>query len=190
MRLQSWSKLVALVSLVAAWLAPSAACAAGSQLVVSLRDVHERGVAGIHVTVQVGHAAESALRRTTDGAGMAHFEGIGGQEARVAVQGMLPGGMPVRQNGVDLDGVWLLLEPGHNRLDLRVEPDGLVIPDPATSIAPEQAPAQPTREMPINASETIRSSNVRASHTPEWLVPLVLLAGALFSVALVAGRRP
>ncbi|HEU5090719.1 MAG TPA: hypothetical protein VFT99_24865, partial [Roseiflexaceae bacterium] len=179
---------VVLVSLVAAWLAPSAARAAGSQLVVTLRDVHDRGVAGIQVTLHIGHAAESTLQGISNGAGMVYFDTIGGQEVRVAVQGMLPGGTPVRQNGVDLDGVWLLLEPGNNRLDLRVEPGGLVIPDPVM-IAPEQAPARPIREMPINASATVQTGMAAASHTPGWLVPLILLAGAMFSMALVAGRR-
>ena len=58
-------------------------------------------------------------------------------EIRVAVEGQLANGTTLYLPGQDSAGIRLTLGAPPTRLDLRVEPDGLLRPDPATMIVPQ-----------------------------------------------------
>jgi hypothetical protein len=104
-------------------------------LVVTLRDAEGQGVPGVIVEVrdQDGHVL---ARATTDGAGEALFATLPHISLRVAVAGRM-GGVALRQIGQDAEGVLLVGDIPTHVLDLRVAPDGLVVPDPASMIAPD-----------------------------------------------------
>jgi hypothetical protein len=109
-------------------------------LVVTLRDTDGQGVPG--VTVEVRDIDGGALAHaTTDGAGEALFATLPHGSVRVAVTGRM-GGVALRQTGQDSEGVLLMGDGPACVLDLRVAPDGQVIPDPASMIAPD--PASPS----------------------------------------------
>ncbi|MFO7171065.1 MAG: hypothetical protein DIU80_023810, partial [Chloroflexota bacterium] len=71
--------------------------------------------------------------------GRAAFETLGASRVRVAVAGALPNGLRLYQPGEDAAGALVLALPAV--LDLRVELDGLVLPDPATMVIPEYGAA-------------------------------------------------
>jgi hypothetical protein len=103
-------------------------------LFVTVRDVSGAGVPEIRVLVRDSGGSYVIARGVTDAAGVAEIGDVRLSEIRVAVEGSLPDGTPLRQTGQDAAGVALFLGFGAATLDVRVEPDGLVIPDPATMI--------------------------------------------------------
>ena len=116
-------------------LLPLDAAAQGAALLVTLRDTSGAGVAGIAVVVRSEQGAELA-RQTTDAAGHATFGELPAV-VLIAVVGQPRRGLPLSQLGMDAAGVRMDLRQGAppHVLDLRVEPDGLVLPDPATMLA-------------------------------------------------------
>ena len=133
---------VLIISLIC-WLLIGAGDAAYAQsqdppdLIVQLRDVNGAGIVGITVIVRDDSGGRELARATTDNQGIASFAGLTENAVRVAVVGALPAGVRLHQVGNDAQGIALLLSEPPTQLDLRSEADGMVIPDPATLIAPD-----------------------------------------------------
>lgn len=106
-------------------------------LVVTLRDLEGQGVPQVRVLVRDGSGAQTIAQATTDAAGVATFPVVPLSEIRVVVAGTTAAGVALLQVGADARGVPLFLAFGPASLDLRVEPSGLVLPDPITMIAPD-----------------------------------------------------
>jgi len=119
-------------------LLPALALAQAFTLRVALHDAGGRPVPGIAVIARSEAGAELA-RQPTSGAGTVAFVDLPAV-VRVTVAGQPRGGLPLFQLGDDAAGVRLDLGQAGAapRLDLRVERDGLVLPDPATMITREE----------------------------------------------------
>ena len=128
--------LVGLLALCA--LLPSLAAAQENELRVSIRDADGRPVSGITVIVR-SEGGQELVRQATSVEGAAAFIGLPAV-VRVVVAGQPRGGPTLFQLGDDTQGVRLDLDQAGDapRLDLRVERDGLVLPDPATMITREE----------------------------------------------------
>lgn len=118
-------------------LLPTLATAQGHTLHVSVHDLDGRGVAGIAVVVR-SETGQELVRQTTAAEGTVTFIDLP-TIIRVAVEGQARRGPQLYQLGDDTNGVRFDLGPVgvEARLDLRVERDGLVLPDPATMLALE-----------------------------------------------------
>lgn len=198
--------------LLAGWMAWPAAAAAqpAPDLIVTLRDEQGQGVLA-NITVLAPAGTPVLARATTDAQGRAVIETLPISEVRVLVEGQLPNGVRLVQRGDDAKGIRLWLDAESTQLDLRVNPDGTIEPDPATMIEPEggvieptSTPAaaptvaavpQPTRRpapTPRPAMPTPAAA-VQAGEPPAAALPLggialaVLLGGAI--VAVLAARR-
>jgi hypothetical protein len=198
--------------LLAGWMAWPAAAAAqpAPDLIVTLRDEQGQGVVA-NITVLAPAGTPVLARATTDAQGRAVIETLPISEVRVLVEGRLPNGVRLVQRGDDAKGIRLWLDAESTQLDLRVNPDGTIEPDPATMIEPEgsaieptSTPAaaptvaavpQPTRRpapTPRPAMPTPAAA-VQAGEPPAAALPLggialaVLLGGAI--VAVLAARR-
>lgn len=185
-----------------AWLAlaigtllPTLAAAQSHILRVSLRDAGGTAIGGVSVIVRTEDGQELA-RQTTDSSGIASFGDLPGI-VRVTVEGQARGGPQLYQLGDDARGVRLdlSLADGSANLDLRVERDGLVLPDPATMLTLEEG--GPTVELalpfptaavatpalllttPVDASTAVvnmgEASAPAVSHRDGWVAPLTLL---------------
>jgi hypothetical protein len=73
----------------------------------------------------------------TDAAGVALLPDLPPGALRVQVTGRTASGRPLIQPGLDAQGIAVRLAPSGDVLHLRTQPDGLVLPDPATMIAPD-----------------------------------------------------
>jgi hypothetical protein len=133
----------ALIISLICWLYIGAGAAASAQpqeppdLIVRLRDVNGTGIAGVTVIVRNDSGGRELARATTDAQGIASFAGLTENAVRVTVEGALASGTRLYQLGNDTEGIALLLSEPPTHLDLRSEADGMVIPDPATMIAPD-----------------------------------------------------
>lgn len=121
-----------------ATLLPVLASAQGYTLQVTLRDSSGAAIVGVSVIVRTEDGEELA-RQITDDDGAAHFGGLSGV-VRVLVEGQPRGGPRLYQLGDDARGVRLDLDQAALplTLNLRAEPDGLVLPDPATMLTLEE----------------------------------------------------
>jgi hypothetical protein len=106
-------------------------------LVVLVRDAQGTGVANLTVLVRDASGQVVFARAATDAAGVASLAALPSSAVRVAVAGQTAAGTPLTMTGHDALGVSLQLGMPPSRLDLRVEPSGLVIPDPTTMLALE-----------------------------------------------------
>lgn len=205
--------LLALVGLLLALgaLLPSLAAAQNNTLQVSIRDGAGRGLADISVSVR-SETGQELARQSSDTEGKASFVELPAT-VRVRVEGQTRGGPRLYQLGEDAEGVRLNLSlaDGSASLDLRVERDGLVLPDPATMLSLEEggptvesAPSFPTAAVatpallltaPVDASTAV--VNVGEASAPEaprrdgWVAPLTLLilVGAAAVLRLVLKLR-
>lgn len=120
------------------FLVPHPVLAQNVMLRVSLHDAAGQGIAGITVLVRASDGSELA-RQITDADGSVSFTDLPAV-VRVAVAGQPRGGPRLYQLGDDANGIRLALDQAESpvRLDLRVERDGLVLPDPATMLALEE----------------------------------------------------
>lgn len=109
-----------------------------ADLVVSLLDENDSGVFAT-IIVRDTAGIRDLARTTTDAQGIATIATLPVSEVRVAIDGSLPNGTRLFQRGDDTQGIYLLLNAGSTRLDLRVDPDGAVAPDPRTMVAQEGA---------------------------------------------------
>jgi hypothetical protein len=155
-------------------LLPSLAVAQAYSLHVSLHDADAHGLAGIVVIVR-GEDGEELARALTSAEGAATFAGLP-SVVHVAVEGQAHGGPALFQLGDDAQGVRLdLAQAGETpSLDLRVERDGLVLPDPATMITREEGGPVVAEASPIPTA---------ALATPAPL-PTAPAAGALPAVVV------
>jgi hypothetical protein len=130
--------LLAWLLLVISALPPAVAAAQAHTLRVTIRDTGGRGLAGIVVVVRSEEGQELA-RQPSDAVGMASFAELPGV-VRVGVEGQARGGPPLYQLGDDALGVRVDLGQAEEQagLNLRVERDGLTLPDPATMLTLEE----------------------------------------------------
>ena len=118
-------------------LLPAIAAGQTHALRVTLRNVSNRGLADVTIMLR-GEDGQELARQRTDATGAASFDDLPAV-VRVAVEGQPRSGPPLYQLGDDAQGVRVQLAAGDALvvLDLRVERDGLVLPDPATEVVRE-----------------------------------------------------
>lgn len=110
-------------------------------LTVTVRDMHDHGLAGVFVYIRDESGTSTLSRTPTDASGTAVVALPRDTPVRVAIEGPWRAGSSLYQVGNDALGVWGRYTAPSNHLDLRVEPDGMVIPDPRTMIVPLDGPA-------------------------------------------------
>jgi hypothetical protein len=201
--------LLVLLLLVLGALLPTLAAAQAHTLRVAIQDAAGRGLVGITVIVRSEDGRELA-RAATDATGTASFADLPAI-VRIAVEGQARGGPRLFQLGDDAQGVRFELGQEAGTLDLRVERDGLVLPDPATMLAleeggpvVEQAPTLPTAALatPIpslptstgDTAEVVRIGEDEAPAEPrraDWVpaVTLLLVVAALGVLRLLMKLR-
>lgn len=106
-------------------------------VIVTLRDAQGAPLAGVAVLAYDRGGTVLFARAMTDDTGVASFSMLPVGEARIVIRGHTPDGIELRQPGAEVTGVFLILTAPPTRLDLVVDADGMVRPDPATMIAPE-----------------------------------------------------
>jgi MYXO-CTERM domain-containing protein len=191
-------------------LRPHLSFAQGHALTVTVRDGAGQPVAAITVLVRSLEGVVLA-RRQTDDQGQARFTLLPAT-VLVQVSGQPRSGPPLYQVGNDATGVLLTLDPGGNPtvFDLRVEPDGMVLPDPLTMIdlqeggptvvgAGEYIPTLPLAtpfvvpSMPAGgvAEVVVEAGPDTPEPTPAWtpVVTLLLLGLAVVGLFFLHRRR-
>jgi len=130
--------LLLIVLLASGFFPPAPVAAQAQTLLVTLHDASGRALMGITIIVRDEEGRELA-RAVSDASGTASFSGLP-TGVRVAVEGQARGGPRLYQLGDDAQGVRLDLGQGSGSavLNLRVERDGLVLPDPATMLSLEE----------------------------------------------------
>lgn len=143
---------------VALLLLPTTLHAQEQRFTVFLRDVSGAGV--VAATVQINNTdGEIIVTATTDANGAAFFPIIEATTIHVLVHGFLSDGTLLRQLGDDADGIAFINDSPNLTLDLRVEPDGSVLPDPSTMIALDTANVVDTSPIPeASASGSVTES--------------------------------
>ena len=118
-------------------------------LTVIVRDSTDGGIGGAVVTVVQTDGTVLATAQA-DGQGVAVLTGTFPALIQVQVTGYLADGTPLQQIGGDAAGIPLVLDATPTVLDLRVEADGTVLPDPATMFVQERStgPLLPTVVIP------------------------------------------
>src|SRR5215210_2265316 len=107
-----------------------------ADLVVTVRDVQGAPIPGLTVQIHAGADTPMLSETRTDAQGHAVFANISVSQVRVRVIGTLASGAHLYQIGADAPGVAVFLGPPPTTLDLRVDSDGMVLPDPVTMIDP------------------------------------------------------
>lgn len=179
---------------------------AGNQAIglhITVRDIHGTGVAGVTIMV-LTNTGDVIAAQTTDVEGLATFAPFEPTLVRVQVHGALATGTALIQRGDDATGMVFLVDGPGTQLDLRVETDGSVIPDPASMITPDTVPqsqnaitdaptpgsaALPTMSAGIQPHETVDASvrpNVREASSDSWMAALNVV-GVFVAVASVIG---
>jgi hypothetical protein len=105
-------------------------------LIVTVRDVRGAPLAGLTVQIRAGADTPALAQVRTDTQGQAVFATISVSQVRVRVLGTLVSGAQLYQIGADAQGVAVFLGPPPTTLDLRVDSDGMVLPNPVTMIDP------------------------------------------------------
>jgi hypothetical protein len=106
------------------------------ELIVTVRDGGGVPLAGLTVQIRAGADTPALAQVRTDTQGQAVFATISVSKVRVRVLGTLVSGAQLYQIGADAQGVAVFLGPPPTTLDLRVDSDGMVLPDPVTMIDP------------------------------------------------------
>jgi hypothetical protein len=134
----TWLFTLVWIAFVAAVLFPTLASAQDHTLHVTLRDSSGAAIVGVSLIVRTEDGEELA-RQVTDSDGAADFAGLSGV-VRVLVERQPRGGPQLYQLGDDARGVRVDLNQTTLplTLNLRAEPDGLVLPDPATMLTLEE----------------------------------------------------
>ncbi|KAB8333768.1 hypothetical protein SD80_012000 [Scytonema tolypothrichoides VB-61278] len=138
-------------------LVPGSALAQGfpPDLIVRIRDAGDAGIGGVTVIVRDQGSSREVGRATTDEEGRAEFVGIEEPAVRVLIQGQAAG-ITLYQPGEDAEGIRLSFDTRPAQLDLRVEADGMVLPDPETMIDPDPSLADEEVER-IDVAATIQA---------------------------------
>jgi hypothetical protein len=142
-------------------------CAA--PLTVTLHDDQDQAVSGAAVALR-----GTTQTATTDQAGEAQLCASQAGAVRVAVSGQLASGTPLRLLGQDAEGIRFTLSSGEeNRLDLRAEPSGEVLPDPSTMWAREvNGPPVSTVVVPTSAAQLQPTQPALILTAPEAAAPI------------------
>jgi hypothetical protein len=149
-------------------------------LVVTLRDEHDAGVVGATIRVRSREGAVQLAQAITDTQGRVSFESIAAPVVRVAVEGRMPDGTRLYQEGYDSQGMLVFLGVSPDPVNLRVEPRGAVVPDPVGWGDAGLESAEAAVAVPITEA-TAEQSRRPASRAPSaWRWPLIglLLIGA------------
>jgi hypothetical protein len=147
MRLAFLQQPIGTVTLVLALLLPGVLHAQSStpDLIVTVRDVAGEPLPGLCVQLHAKVGGPALADTVTDALGQAAFNGLTTNRVRVVVNGALPDGTRLVQPDRDAAGIVLFLGPPPTTLDLRVEPSGMVVPDPVTMLdLPSTGPALET----------------------------------------------
>lgn len=202
-RPQSLSITLALIFALAA--IHVAAAQAPAALVITILDQVGAGVPGIAVVVLDRTGSHELSRGITDAQGVLAVATLPTDSIRVTVSGQLRSGAQLSLPGEDTAGILIDLAAPPTRLDLRVEPDGQVRPDPATMIVPdlgipaEDAPVFPTA-IRVKPSATTTNTATALSepaqlpapiHTPQggWWLGLVVLTSLVAAIVVVVRLR-
>jgi hypothetical protein len=103
---------------------------------VTVRDVGGAPLAGLTVQIRAGAETPILAQAVSTAQGQVMFANITVSQVRVRVLGTLASGAQLYQIGADAPGVAVFLGPPPTTLDLRVDSDGMVLPDPITMIDP------------------------------------------------------
>ncbi len=103
-------------------------------LIVTLRDAQGQGLVGMVIEVRDHSGTAPLSRAATDSSGQVRFAALPMPDVRVVVTGQRPDGTRLHHTGDDMLGIALVLTLPPTTLDLRIEPDGTVIPDPGSMI--------------------------------------------------------
>ncbi len=181
---------------------PSAAAQPLPDLVVTVRDLGGAGVVGVTVQIRDDDDGAIVAQGETDATGSAVFATLAISAVRVVVQGRLADGTALQQPGQDAGGIAFYLGAASNRLDLRVEVDGAVLPDPQTMLAPDvglndrattaaatqtSTPARSDPATPTAPLVPIDSNDTPIADMPVpfgWLI-VVVLGGGLIAVLVL-----
>jgi hypothetical protein len=122
-------------------LVPTAVCTRDStpiaaDLIVTVRDVRGAPLAGLTVQIHAGADTPILAQAVSNAQSQVVFATISVSQVRVRVIGTLASGVQLYQIGADAPGVAVFLGPPPTTLDLRVDADGMVLPDPVTMIDP------------------------------------------------------
>jgi hypothetical protein len=179
-------------------------------LVVTVSDSSGAGVPGVTVVVRDRSGVHELSRGITDSRGGVAVAALPANSVRIAVSGSLSNGAQLYLSGDDAPGILLDLTAPPTLLDLRVEPDGQVRPDPGTMIVPDlgipvddDAPVFPTaiRAEPAIPAVVTATTLLEPAQLPEaadplstrwWLglaILVLLIAAIVVMVRLLATRE-
>lgn len=144
---------------------------------VTLHDINDAGVPNATIIIRDAQGRQEQARGQTDARGNVSFSEALSAPVRIAVEGRLLHGILLYQDGFDANGV--LIHELPVVLDLRVEPDGKVIPDPVTMITQDTSPA--------DAAVAALPAAPQATHLPERVL---MPAQAPQSPAVVSNTEP
>lgn len=167
-------------------------------LTLRLRDASGAGVPRIEVSVLTPEGTP-LTRATTDTNGTAAFPQLAPVRVRVQLRGALLDGRPIIQKGADAEGIALDLAL-IDHLELRAEPDGTILPDPATMLARESGDTAPLSVLAVarpSAVAVLASATQADGDRPSprglsWQgIGLVvgLLAGLALAARALAGTK-
>ena len=166
---------VAMLALCGFTPAPAFGHQAAAVLVVTIRDVRNAGVAGVTVLVRDQGGQQVIGQGVTDTAGHVRIDRVTAPTVRVAVRGALPGGTPLVQPGDDAQGILVSLNGPSVRVQLRVEDEGTVIPDPAMvaldTVDASVGDSRPTPIVPILISPVPTTAGASAAPAPDVPAP-------------------
>jgi hypothetical protein len=189
-------------------LPPASTAAQVYTFAITIHDASGRGLAEITIIVRDEDGHE-LTRMVSDADGAASFAALPAV-VRVAVEGQARGGPRLYQLGDDAAGVRLDLgqADGSPQLTLRVERDGLVLPDPATMLSLEEGGPVVTDAFPFPTAllatpaplptagastgvVAVGQSTPPAERRDRWvpLVTVLLIAVAAGVMLLVQRRR-
>lgn len=176
-------------------------------ITVTLRDINDAGIPNAIIIIRDAQGQHEQARGQTDAQGNVSFSEPLATPLRIAVEGRLPHRIRLYQDGFDASGV--LIHELPVTLDLRVEPDGKVIPDPVTmlsqdtSTADEPVAALPTAPIAPRLTAQVRMPTPQVAQPPQSPAPggiaeppspwngaflLTLLLGACVGVLILQSR--
>lgn len=182
-------------------------------LIVTIRDVADMGVANVQVTIRDRTGERDLVRGVTDVNGVAVIQKIIVSDIRIGLVGALSNGQSLLLRGDDAQGIRVFLGAGTTTVDLRVENDGTVIPDPSEIVQevtqsndtlltqPTATPANvvmPTvaalpSPVPTNAATPAAPGAVEQKDGPRadalWPMVVIGVFGTLIVGVLVVGKR-
>lgn len=174
---------------------PAVASAAERHMLTVVIRAGDAGVGNIALHIRDEAGTRDLAQGVTDRSGRVMFRNLEARAVRVVAEGVLPNNTRLFQRGADRSGIWLFLDSAQITLDLLVEPDGAIIPDPASMISPDTpVEAFPPRTAVVVATRAPASAvpqpivqpvAASADTPPRWL-PLGILV--LAAVMLIAAR--